>query len=173
MKYSEHDLAAALAILEKARADYPDTWRLISLESEVRRAAGDNEAALTLVQQFTDKNWWHGPAAIELGRIYLELDRFAEAETALRHASWLDIHDAESLNLIAAMNLRQNNLEAACATQRRAVARQPDQPGQYLLLSDILGRMGRTDEARAALAQVHHLEAIAKSQAATRTAVAN
>jgi Flp pilus assembly protein TadD len=173
MKYSEHDLAAALAILEKARADYPDTWRLISLESEVRRAAGDNEAALALVRQFTDKNWWHGPAAIELGRIYLELDRFAEAETALRHASWLDIHDAESLNLIAAMNLRQNNLEAACATQRRAVARQPDQPGQYLLLSDILGRMGRTDEARAALAQVHHLEAIAKSQAATRTAVAN
>ena len=80
------------------------------------------------------------------------------------HASWLDIHDAESLNLIAAMKVLQNRLEAACAIQRRAVARQPDQPRQYLLLSDILEKMGRNEEARAALDQVSQLNALARSE---------
>ncbi|HEY8835266.1 MAG TPA: hypothetical protein VIM09_06740, partial [Chthoniobacterales bacterium] len=61
---------------------------------------------------------------------------------------------------------RQNRLDAACKTQRRAVARQPDQPRQYLLLSDILEKMGRHDEAQAALAQVQLLQALAKSQTA-------
>ena len=86
------------------------------------------------------------------------------AETALRHASWLDVHDAESLNLIAAMKVRQNRLDAACEIQRRAVARQPDQPRQYILLSDILERMGRSDEARAAQARVSELSALARTQ---------
>ena len=59
------------------------------------------------------------------------------------------------------MNVRQNRLEAAYTTQRRAVARQPDQPRQYLILSDILTKMGRSDEARAAVAQASKMKAIA------------
>jgi Flp pilus assembly protein TadD len=82
----------------------------------------------------------------------------------LRRASWLDIHDADSLNLIAAMNIGQNQLDAALENQRRAVRRQPDQPRQYLLLADILEKLGRHEEAQAALAQLHSLQALAKSQ---------
>ena len=78
----------------------------------------------------------------------------------------LDVHDAEALNLMALVSVRQNKLEEACKIQRRAVARQPDQPRQYLLLSDILSKMGRGDEARAALAQVEHLQAIVKTHLA-------
>jgi Flp pilus assembly protein TadD len=99
-----------------------------------------------------------------LGRLWADQGDAEEAETALRHASWLDIHDAESLNLIAAMKVRQNRLEAACQIQRRAVARQPDQPRQYVLLSDILEKMGRNDEARAALTHGSQLSALARSQ---------
>jgi Flp pilus assembly protein TadD len=62
------------------------------------------------------------------------------------------------------MKVRQNRLDAACEIQRRAVARQPDQPRQYILLSDILERMGRSDEARAAQARVSELSALARSQ---------
>jgi Flp pilus assembly protein TadD len=47
--------------------------------------------------------------------------------------------------------------------QRRAVARQPDEPSQYVLLSDILERMGRNEEARSALAKVLRLRALAQS----------
>jgi Flp pilus assembly protein TadD len=62
------------------------------------------------------------------------------------------------------MEMRQNRLQSAYEIQQRAVARQPDQPRQYLLLSDILEKMGRNEEARAALAQVHLLEGWAKAQ---------
>jgi protein O-mannosyl-transferase len=164
LKYSEHDSNAALAVLEKARGEYPGTWRLITLESEILRAAGEREKALALVEQFRETHWWHCEAAIETGRIHLEEHRFAEAEVALRRASWLDIHDADSLNLMAAMNIEQRRLEAACENQRRAVRRQPDQPRQYLFLSDILEKLGRHDEAKTAREQVHLLEALAKSQ---------
>jgi Flp pilus assembly protein TadD len=116
-----------------------------------------------LVRDFADAHWWHSGSFIALGRLWAEQGDAVKADAALRHASWLDIHDAESLNLIAAMNLRQNRLEDACATQRRAVARQPDEPRQYMLLSDILEKMGRTDEARSVLAQVSQMSALARS----------
>ena len=47
--------------------------------------------------------------------------------------------------------------------QKRAVARQPDAPRQYVLLSDILERMGQTAEAKNAIAEVARLEAIGRA----------
>jgi tetratricopeptide (TPR) repeat protein len=167
MHHNDRDFAAALAVLQKARADFPGTWPLIKLESEVLEAVQRNDEALALVQEFSRANWWHAPAAITLGRIHLEAGRFMEAAAELRYASRLDVHDAESLNLLALVDVRQDRLQDACATQRRAVSRQPDQPRQYLLLADILGKMGRADEAQAALAQVTRL------QSAVRDSVAN
>jgi len=83
-----------------------------------------------------------------LGRLYAQKNDVARSETALFHASWLDIHDTEALRLIVQIRMRQSRFEEAAQTQRRAVARQPDEPRQYILLSDILEKMGRTDEAR-------------------------
>ena len=164
MYHNDRDFAAALAILQKARADFPGTWPLIKLESEVLQALDKKEDALALVQEFSRANWWHAPAAITLGRIHLEADRFPEAGAALRHASRLDVHDAESLNLLALVNLRQDRLQDAYNTQRRAISRQPDQPRQYLMLADILGKMGRDEEAKAALAQVTRLQAAVRAE---------
>ncbi len=82
--------------------------------------------------------------------------------TALQHASRLDVHEVDALNLIAHMRLRQNRLDDACQAQKRAVARQPDAPRQYILLSDILERMGQTAEARDAIANVARLKAIGR-----------
>jgi tetratricopeptide (TPR) repeat protein len=163
MKNSAHDSAGALATLDEARASYPDTWRLIAFESEILRNTGESESALALVEQFRATHWWHCAAAIEAGRIHLEQHRYADAEAALSRASWLDVHDAESLNLMAALNIAQNRIEAAFENQRRAVRRQPDQPRQYVLLSDVLERLGRHAEAQDALAQLHSLRALAKA----------
>jgi len=164
MRHNEHDDEAALAILDKARTDYPGVWELVSFEAELLRERRGAEAALPLVRDFANTYWWHSGAFMALGRLQAERGDAGQAEAALRHASWLDIHDAESLNLIAAMNVLQNRLEAACQIQRRAVSRQPDQPRQYLLLSDILEKMGRTDEARAAQAHVSAMSALARSE---------
>jgi Flp pilus assembly protein TadD len=164
MRYKEHDLKGALTVTTKARTDYPGIWELVSYEAElVRRLRGAQEA-LPLMRTFADSHWWHAGAFMALGRLWADQGNAEEAEAALRHASWLDIHDAESLNLIAAMKVRQNRLEAACQIQRRAVARQPDQPRQYVLLSDILEKMGRNDEARAVLTHGSQLSALARSQ---------
>jgi tetratricopeptide (TPR) repeat protein len=169
MQYSQRDVSGALAILEKARGDYPGTWALISVEAQMLRETNASDVALPFVKEFADSNWWHAGAFLTLGELYSGKGDFEKAEAAFRHASRLDVHDVEALNQIVLMNLRQNRLEAACETQRRAVARQPDQPRQYLMLSDILEKMGRKDEARAALAEVHLLQAIAKSDPAART----
>ena len=163
MRHNEHDDEAALAILAKARTDYPGIWELVRFEAELLREGRGADAALPAVRAFANENWWHAGAFMALGRLLAEMNDADQAEAALRHASWLDVHDAESLNLIAAMKVRQNRLEAACEMQRRAVSRQPDQPRQYILLSDILERMGRTEEARATLAQVDQLQALAKT----------
>lgn len=161
---SRNETGAALDILEKARADYPENWELIAYESELYRRSNDLECAIELVRPFAEKCWWHYSAWMALGRLSAAKGDVDLAERALRHASWLDLRSTEPLNLIAWMEMLQNHLPDAVATQRRAVARQPQQPRQYMLLSDILTQMGRADEARAALAQVSHLRSLADAK---------
>jgi Flp pilus assembly protein TadD len=164
MRVRENNLEAALSVADKARRDYPGTWELISFESEMLRKLKGPSAALPLVADFARDNWWHAGAAIAQGKLYSELGRYAEAEAAFRHATRLDVHGVEALNLIALLDLRRNNLNAALTVQQQALSRQPDQPRQHLLLSDILQRMGRNNEARAALAQVSQLQSEVASE---------
>jgi len=64
------------------------------------------------------------------------------------------------------IRMHQNRLDEAFRMQQRAIARQPDEPHQYILLSEILEKMGRDDEAHAALIQVNRLQALVKSETA-------
>lgn len=164
IKRAEGDIDGTMKILEEARRNYPETWAVIRFQADVFRVNKQAETAMHLVEDFARKNWWHYEASIALGRLYAEQGDAERAAAAWRHASWLDVHDAESLNLIAGLRLRQNRFDEAFTIQKRAVARQPDQPRQYRMLSDILTKMGRADEARAALAQVMQMEAFAQSQ---------
>jgi tetratricopeptide (TPR) repeat protein len=164
MRYRENDFPAALDVIEKACAQYPNTWELISFRSELLRRLRGPAAALPSIESFADNNWWHVGGAIAKGKLYSELGRYQEAETAFRLASRLDLGAVEGLNLITLLNIQQNHLDAAIATQRRAISRQPDQPRQYLMLSNILEKTGRHEEACAALAHVQTLQALAKAQ---------
>jgi tetratricopeptide (TPR) repeat protein len=166
LRHGEKDDQTALAVMEKARGDYPGIWDLIRFEAELLRQNRGPAAALPLVQDFERAHWWHSGASIALGRLFSEIGDVVKAEAAFRHASWLDVHDVEALNLMALLSVQQNKLEEACKTQRRAVARQPDQPRQYLLLSDILTKMGRAEEARTVLAEASEMRAIAEAPAA-------
>ena len=162
-RHTEKDDAGAIAILEKARQDYPGIWELISAESEYIRSANRVDSALTIVRPYAQKNWWHYDAWLAFGRLLAQEGENDAAASALRHASWLDIHETAALNLMALVRMRQNRLEDACRTQRMAISRQPDQPRQYLLLSNLLDKMGRPEEARGALAQVSRLRSLANS----------
>ncbi len=166
LRHFQKEDQAALAVLDQARADYPEVWDLISYEAELLREAKRPKAARHLVEDFARRNWWHYGAALALGRLYAEEGNVAAADRALRMASRLDLHDVEALNLLARIRLRQNRLADAYRAQSRAVARQPDAPRQYILLSDILERMGRTVEAKVAIDQGARLQAIGRESRA-------
>jgi Flp pilus assembly protein TadD len=100
-----------------------------------------------------------------LGRLYAHRGYLARAEEALSNASRLDVHDTEALNLLATLRMNDGRLREAAAAQRKAVARQPDHPRQYLMLSDILVKMGRTEEASVLHAQVSRMQAQASAAA--------
>jgi tetratricopeptide (TPR) repeat protein len=159
----EKNDAGALAIAEKARHDYPGVWEVIRFESQVLQETGRADVAIPLVEAFAHDNWWHYGASLALGRLYAEKGQIAKANAALRHASWLDVHEVEALNLMTTMLVRANKLDDAYAMQRRAVARQPDEPRQYALLSDILKELGRNEEARTATAERSRLESLVQS----------
>jgi protein O-mannosyl-transferase len=163
MRSGEKDDAGAIAVLEGARADYPEVWELISLESELLRRTQGPLPALRLIENYTRQNWWHHAAWLAEGRLYAENNDVAESTRALRYAALLDVHDVQALNLLAAISVRQNQLAQACATQRRAIGREPNQPRQYLMLAEILDRMGRTSEAQNARDAAAQLKAIATS----------
>lgn len=163
VKTANNDVAGAISVLEDARRQYPGTWELISFEAELLRKSPGPSAAIAIVEEFAKQNWWHAGAALALGRLYAEKGDVQSAEASLRHASWLDVHDAQALNLLARIRFRENRFADAWKVQRRAVARQPDEPRQYLLLSQILSRMGRDAEAHEAAVEVSRLQAMANA----------
>jgi tetratricopeptide (TPR) repeat protein len=163
MRSRANDDAGAIAVLERAHADYPEVWELISLESELLRRTQGPLPALRLIENYTHQNWWHHAAWLAQGRLYAENNDVDQSTRALRYAALLDVHDVQALNLLAAISVRQNQLEQACAVQRRAIAREPDQPRQYLMLAEILDKMGRTSEAQTARDDAKRLRAIVSS----------
>jgi protein O-mannosyl-transferase len=162
LRHKAKDDEQALTTLAKERAAHPNVWDIVSYESEMLRQSKGPDAALPLVKDFVRANWWHYGAALALGRLYAQKGDVDLADSALRHASRLDVHDAQALSLVATISMEQNRLDDAYRIQRRAIARQPDEPRQYILLSNILEKMGRDEEARAALAHVSHLRELAQ-----------
>jgi protein O-mannosyl-transferase len=163
VRHSAHQDDSALAILERAHNDYPEVWELVSMKAEILRQRQEPNAALHLVEDFAQANWWHQGAALALGRLYAQNGDAERADAALRLASRLDVHGTEAFRLMVEMRLRENKLDDAFQIQRRAVARQPDQPSQYVLLSDILEKMGRNIEARAELAKASYLRSLVQT----------
>lgn len=164
LRHKEKDDEAAFSILARALREYPGNWELTNAQAQMIREIEGPSAALPVVEDFVRTHWWHAGAVITLGSLFLEMGDLTQAQDAFRKAGMLDVHDARALNLIALIEVRQNKLENACKTQRRALARQPDQPRQYLILADILTKMGHTDEAREELAQASRLELMVRAQ---------
>jgi predicted Zn-dependent protease len=164
MRSQAKDDSGAIAILERAHAEYPWVWDLVGRESEMVRRTQGPLPALRLVENYVQQNWWHHAAWLAEGRLYAENNDAAQAIGALRYAAMLDVHDVKALDLLAQILLRGGRLEDALAAQRRAVARQPYEPRQYLMLAEVLDKLGRTDEAQKARDQVARLQAMAASE---------
>jgi predicted Zn-dependent protease len=113
------------------------------------------------VEEFVRLHWWHHDALLALGRLYGEIGPIDRSVELLGRASNVDVWETDALNLLVTVLARQNRVAEACAAQQRAIARRPDEPRQYLVLSELLQRGGRAKEARAALAEFNRLRVIA------------
>ena len=117
------------------------------------------EAALPIIQQFAEANWWQYPAHLALGKVKSATRRRRRgARSALRHASRLDIRETEALNLMTRISAARGQSQAALRAQRRAVARQPDQPSQHRLVCGGVETAGHDDQAEKAIATAKALE---------------
>lgn len=163
MRSQANDDAGAIKILEQARTENPQVWELISLESELLRRTQGPVPALHLIENYTHENWWHHAAWLAEGRLYAENNDVGQSTRALNYAASLDLHDAKALNLLSIILVRANQLEEACSAQRRAIAREPDHPRQYLMLAEILEKIGRAVEAEKARHEAERLRAVATS----------
>ncbi len=148
----------ALELLVEARKRYPEAWPLVELASEIVRKKRGPEAALPSVAKFAAENWWHYKAFLSLGKLKAQQNDTAGALAALRHACLLDIRETEALNLITRIELCAKNGPAALVSQERALSRQPDEPSQYLLYSEVLMQMGRTQQAEKAIETARRLQ---------------
>jgi len=156
--YAMQLIDEALRVLAAARELEPMMWPLAELQCEIIRQTQGPEAALPIVEEFTKAYWWQYPAFLALGKVKARHGDVPSAIAALTHASRLDVHETDALNLIARIQLRAKNLPAALGAQRRAVARQPYEPSQYILFSEVLLEMGRTEQAHEAREKARQLE---------------
>lgn len=153
-----HQNTEALRVLEAARSTEPNVWPLAKAQADLLQKEGRPEQALQVVEKFAERNWWQYPAYLALGKLKAQLGDGVGAVAALRHACRLDIRETEALNLVTRIEMRAANFPQALAAQERAVSRQPDKPSQYMLYSEVLMEMGRTEQARKALETAKRLK---------------
>ena len=154
---------AALVVLVEAQKLNPEAWPLVRLQSEILRQQQGPKVAIPLVEKFAQDNWWDYRAYLALGKLKAQNNDVPGALAALKHACRLDIRETEALNFMTRLELMSKNLPAALLTQERAVSRQPDEPSQYLLYSEVLRQMGRTEQAEQALETAKRLKARASA----------
>ena len=150
---TRHDAEAALTTIDQGLRMFPGTWALISLRAHILAERDGNAAAIGAVQKFSDEHWWHFGAAMMLAKMRAHAGEIDAAIAEFERASRLDVHDTDALNAEAFVEAQQNQFARACAVGARAVAREPHQSRQYLLLAELLEKAGRSVEAREMLAQ--------------------
>jgi protein O-mannosyl-transferase len=163
LHYNNGEYGAAAATVASALQKNPEVWDLLGLECEILRKCNHLDAALLLAEDFARDHWWHYGVHLALGRLYAQKGDVVNAERALRDARRLDVHESDAARTLVTIWMNQDRLDEALRTQLRIVRRHSDEPRQYLLLSQVFTKMGRVNEANAALAEVSRLRALAES----------
>ena len=103
--------------MEKARADYPGVWDLISFEAELLRENRGPAAALPLVQEFSATIGGISSASLALGRLFSEIGDVVQAGGGVSTRQLARCARCGSAQSVALLSVRQNQLEDALQTQ--------------------------------------------------------
>ena len=151
--------AEALAILAEARTRFPDTWELVEYQAALRVRSIGAAAALPEVERVAAARWWHLDAWLTLAELRAEAGDPDAAVRDLAHAARLDLYDARPFATLARIELERGRADAAIEAQCEAIARQPGEPSRYLALAAIFEKLGRRQQAEAAVLKARALSA--------------
>ena len=132
---------------------------MVKYEAYLIEGAQGATAAIPGIERFAAAHWWHEDAWTTLGQLRVMAGDPQGGIDAMRHASRLDIHNPKPFSNIAHIELSRNRVEAACEAQRLAIRRDPNQPSRHLFLAAILDKLGRKEEAVAAMHRAAELRA--------------
>lgn len=149
----------ALAVIREARTRFPETWELVKAEAELTRQSTGPATAIPIVEPFAAAHWWHYDAQSTLGALRFAAGQPDAAIAAFRAASRLDIYDGKALAAVAEIENSRGHSAVALEVQAEAMDRDPDQPKHYAELAAILEKLGRKEEASAALRMARALAA--------------
>ncbi|MDH3437344.1 MAG: tetratricopeptide repeat protein [Betaproteobacteria bacterium] len=148
------NLMAAQRLCEEVVERAPRNPEALCLLGIARLAAGDARQALPLLERAASGHAGYGLALEHLGLAYLMLDRFADAERALRDAAALPGAPASVRMRLGIALLNQDRPREALAVLQEALALAPEDPDCHLNLAHAYARQSDIAAAR------NHLETV-------------
>lgn len=150
----ELEAAASLTVMAGKGALY---WRI----AEISHVHQDYERVASALSRRARLMPNEPIAHKDLGLAYNRMGRQDQALVELVMASLLGVEDAETLGVMGQLHLNAGRYTTAEAVLRRAVALQPDAAQPRYALGSTLLRLGKTEEAKAQLAEFQRLRAAA------------
>ena len=125
------NLEKALVMAKKIRSNFKDmnatqALELITLEAKIARAQGNDEAAVTALNEIVKRDALNGEALIELGKHYAEKGDMARAITRFQEAEKIETFERAALIAHAQTLVRETNYVDALPMLRRALQIKPE-----------------------------------------------
>ena len=166
LRLKDHQYDEALALADDAIKQYPGVWEVTQFKVVALQQMGRMPDAAAVLKEYTATHWWHYQAYITLAWLSARTGDPGGAIDEYKHAALLDIHAGDPWFKIAQIYLALNKPEEARQAQLKGLARNPDLPLQYIVLSNILDQLGRKQESDEAL---KHAEELQRSVALPRS----
>lgn len=157
IRFNEGNASEALSIIGDAAVKYPEIWEVAQFQALTLARISGIRSALPVAEKYARAHWWHYPSQMLLGQLRCEAGDYAGAVESFALAARLDIHAAEPFQKMAWVNLSRHQPADALLAQQKAIDRNSDQPGQYLVLANILEQMDRRNEASLAVKKAQAL----------------
>jgi tetratricopeptide (TPR) repeat protein len=125
MQQAKGNSDQAIEILSRAERQFPHIWAVRAIHARILNEVSGPEAAIALVQEYTDAHWWCYPGCMLLGNLRAGIGDHRGAIEAFYKAASLDIHAAGPCLAIAKIQAARGNLEAMEAAIGEAIHRDP------------------------------------------------
>ena len=141
----------ASAAYEQVRLLEPQSFRWVYLHSHVHAAAGRNAESIAALERAVQIDPLAWPAVLSLAEAYLDDGQSAPAAGLLQRARNEETPQARVLAGLARVAQAQGELESAARLYEQALELEPEADGLHYPLSQLYRKLGRRDQARAAL----------------------